>query len=44
MRLTDPRWTEKWSKISFTSRLRDFSAAVIKYAEAKNFGLFGTDE
>ena len=44
MLLTDPLWTEKWSKVSFTPRLRDFSAAIFKHAAAQNFGLFGTDE
>jgi len=44
MRLTDPKWTEKWSKIYFTPRLRDFSAAVRRYSEEKKFCLFGSDE
>ncbi len=44
MRLTDPLWTEKWSRINFTPRLRDFSAAVRTNAAAKNLCLFGTDE
>jgi SAM-dependent methyltransferase len=44
VQLTDPLWTEKWSKIRFTPRLRDFSAAVRTYAAAKNLCLFGADE
>jgi len=44
VQLTDALWTDKWSKINFTPRLKDFSAAVSKYASAENFMLFGTDE
>src|SRR6266705_4055045 len=44
MRLTDPLWTEKWSQIKFTPRLRDFSAAIRAAAAADDFGLFGSDE
>jgi SAM-dependent methyltransferase len=42
--LTDRLWTEKWSKINFTPRLRDFSTAVRAHAAAKSLCLFGTDE
>ena len=44
MQITDPLWTDKWAKIRFTPRLRDFSSAVLKQAQTEGFGLFGTDE
>jgi cyclopropane fatty-acyl-phospholipid synthase-like methyltransferase len=44
VQLSDALWTDKWSKVYFTPRPEDFSAAVRKYAAAENFMLFGTDE
>jgi cyclopropane fatty-acyl-phospholipid synthase-like methyltransferase len=44
MRISDTAWIEKWSKIRFAPRPRDFPAAVRAQARAENFGLFGTDE
>jgi hypothetical protein len=44
MLITDQLWTEKWSKINFMPRLRNYYGAVSREAEAKKFQLFGTDE
>jgi SAM-dependent methyltransferase len=44
VQITDPLWTEKWSKLRFSPRLHDFSVAIRKLAAANNFMLFGTDD
>jgi hypothetical protein len=44
MRLDERKWIDKWSKITFTPRLKDFEGAVHKYAKSKGFSLFGSDK
>jgi SAM-dependent methyltransferase len=43
MLLTDPLWTETWSKVRFTWP-HDFSSEVRRLAAEWGFGLFGSDE
>src|SRR5262245_58483922 len=44
MQLDDQKWIEKWSKVRFSPRPRDFEKAVRRQAQSKGFAMSGSDQ